>query len=197
MRRPILKRLFAYIVDLIIVVVIASLFIDMPILNPYFDKYLELSESLVSYLNGGEVLTQEAINNLQYEFVYYSFYSSIILISIKILYFILFQYINKGKTIGKAIFKIELVSEKRKLKFYQVLLSSLIICNIFTQSITLVLLRTLSKSSFMSISGYISTIELTIAMITVVMITMRKDARGLHDLISNTSVVYRKEEKND
>ena len=197
MRRPILKRLFAYIVDLIIVVVIASLFIDMPILNPYFDKYLELSESLVSYLNGGEVLTQEAINNLQYEFVYYSFYSSIILLSIKILYFILFQYINKGKTIGKAIFKIELVSEKRKLKFYQVLLSSLIICNIFTQSITLVLLRTLSKSSFMNISGYISTIELTIAMITVVMITMRKDARGLHDLISNTSVVYRKEEKND
>ncbi len=197
MRRPILKRLFAYIVDLIIVVIIASLFIDMPILNPYFDKYLELSESLVAYLNGGEVLTQEAINNLQYEFVYYSFYSSIILLSIKILYFILFQYINKGKTIGKAIFKIELVSEKRKLKFYQVALSSLIICNIFTQSITLVLLRTLSKSSFMNISGYISTIELTIAMITVVMITMRKDARGLHDLISNTSVVYRKEEKND
>ncbi len=40
MRRPILKRLFAYIVDLIIVVIIASLFIDMPILNPYFDMYL-------------------------------------------------------------------------------------------------------------------------------------------------------------
>ena len=35
MKKPIFKRLLAYIVDIFIVAVIASLFIDIPIINPY------------------------------------------------------------------------------------------------------------------------------------------------------------------
>ena len=197
MKKPKFKRLLAYIVDIFIVAVIASLFIDIPIINPYLDKYVELSEQMITYISGVEPFTQEAINKLQYDFVYYSFYASVILLVVKVLYFIFFQYLNKGKTIGKAIFKIELVSEKRKLKLYQVALSSLVICNIFTQTITLILLRTLDMNAFTRTSNIISYIEFFILITSALMINIRKDSRGIHDIISNTSVVYRKEEKNE
>ena len=190
MNRPVYKRLFAYAIDMLIVAVIASLFLDIPIINPYFDKYIELSESMMQFIGGNETLTIDTINQLQYDFVYYSFYTSIIVIVVKIIYFILFQYLNKGQTIGKAIFKIQIVSDKRKLKFYQVLLSSLIVCNIATSAITLTVLRLLSMDSYLKVSGIINYIELIIIVAIVIMINMRKDQRGLHDLLSKTKVVY-------
>jgi len=197
MEKPIFKRLFAYVVDIIIVAVIASLFIDLPIVNPYLDKYIELSESMINYLTGVEVLTQDAINKMQYDFIYYSFYASLTLLIIKALYFIIFQYINGGKTIGKAIFKIEMVSVKKKLKLHQVLISSLIMCNILTQGITLLLLRTQSMNTFLKASNIISGIEMFILMTSIFLILMRKDGRGLHDLISGTLVKYREKERKE
>lgn len=195
MNRPVYKRLFAYAIDMLIVAVIASLFLDIPIINPYFDKYIELSESMMQFIGGNETLTIDTINQLQYDFVYYSFYTSIIVIVVKIIYFILFQYLNKGQTIGKAIFKIQIVSDRRKLKFYQVLLSSLIVCNIITGTINLICLRLLNIDTYIQVSNIINYIEIFIVIANVMLITFRKDAKGVHDLLSNTSVVYKEKEK--
>ena len=195
MKKPVYKRLFAYAVDMLIVVIIASFFLDIRTINPYFDKYLELSESMMEYENGTTALTTETISKLQYDFVYYSFYSFIILLVVKVIYFIFFQFFNHGQTIGKALFKIQVVSEKRKLKFYQIALSSLIVCNIITGTINVICLRLLDVEKYTSVSSIISYFELLIVVINVIMITFRKDARGVHDLISNTSVVYKEKEK--
>ena len=190
MKKPTYKRLFAYIIDVIIVSVIASIFIDIPILNPYVDKYIETSESILGIYAGTTQIGDIDLVKLQYEFIYYSFYASLIILIVKILYFIVFQYFNKGQTIGKALLKIRLVSEKGKLKFQQVLLTSLIVCNIATSAITLTVLRLLSMDSYLKVSGIINYIELIIIVAIVIMINMRKDQRGLHDLLSKTKVVY-------
>ncbi len=195
MKKPTYKRLLAYIIDIIIVAIIASIFIDIPLINPYFDKYIELSQSMMDYLSGVKALTEADIVKLQYDFVYYSFYSSIILISVKALYFIVFQYFNKGQTIGKALLKIKMVSEKRKLKFYQVALNALIICNIITAIINLVCLRLLSVDSYVLASNIINYVEIFIGITSVFMISIRKDGRGLHDIIAKTEVIYKEKEK--
>ncbi len=192
------KRLFAYIIDIIIIAVIASIYIDMPLVNPYFDKYIELSQSMMDYIGGTSVLTNDEIIKLQYDFVYYSFYSSLILLVVKFLYFVIFQYFNKGRTIGKVLFRIRIESNRGKLKFYQILLTSLIICNIITGTINLICLRLLDMESFNSISNVINYLELLILLTSVFMIIIRKDNRGLHDIMSNTKVVmYEKEKNND
>ena len=195
MKNPTYKRLFAYIIDVIIVSVIASIFIDIPILNPYVEKYLETSETILGIYSGATSLGDLDLTRLQYEFVYYSFYSSLIILVVKILYFIVFQYFNKGQTIGKAILKIRLVSEKGKLKFYQVLVTSLIVCNILTSTITLTVLRLTSMDTYLSVSGIINYIELVVFVSIAIMVTWRKDGRGLHDLLSKTKVVYVEKEK--
>ena len=194
MKKPIYKRLFAYAIDTLIVAIIASLFLDIPLINPYFERYIELSNEMFNYISGVEVLTTDAIAQLQYDFVYYSFYSYIILIVVKILYFIIFQYINEGQTIGKAIFKIQVISQRGKLKFYQLALSSLIVCNIITASINLVCLKMLNMNAYNSIASILNSIEIFIIIANVIMIKFRKDSRGLHDLISKTQVVYKEKE---
>ena len=190
MKKPTFKRLFAYIIDVIIVSVIASIFIDIPMLNPYVEKYVELSESILGIYAGTSSIENVDLIKLQYEFIYYSFYASLIILVVKVLYFIVFQYFNKGQTIGKALLKIRLVSEKGKLKFHQVLLTSLIVCNILTSAVNLFVLRNLNMDTYLTVSNVISYIEIIIAVTVVIMINMRKDGKGLHDLLTKTKVVY-------
>ena len=190
MKKPTFKRLFAYIIDVIIVSVIASIFIDIPMLNPYVEKYVELSESILGIYAGTSSIENVDLIKLQYEFIYYSFYASLIILVVKVLYFIVFQYFNKGQTIGKALLKIRLVSEKGKLKFHQVLFTSLIVCNILTSAVNLFVLRNLNMDTYLTVSNVISYIEIIIAVTVVIMINMRKDGKGLHDLLTKTKVVY-------
>ena len=190
MKKPTFKRLFAYIIDVIIVSVIASIFIDIPMLNPYVEKYVELSENILGIYAGTSSIENVDLIKLQYEFIYYSFYSSLIILIVKVLYFIVFQYFNKGQTIGKALLKIRLVSERGKLKFHQVLITSLIVCNILTSAVNLFVLRNLNMDTYLTVSNVISYIEIIIAVTVVIMINMRKDGKGLHDLLTKTKVVY-------
>lgn len=190
MKKPTFKRLFAYIIDVIIVSVIASIFIDIPMLNPYVEKYVELSENILGIYAGTSSIENVDLIKLQYEFIYYSFYSSLIILIVKVLYFIVFQYFNKGQTIGKALLKIRLVSERGKLKFHQVLLTSLIVCNLLTSAVNLFVLRNLNMDTYLTVSNVISYIEIIIAVTIVIMINMRKDGKGLHDLLTKTKVVY-------
>ena len=87
MKKPTFKRLFAYIIDVIIVSVIASIFIDIPMLNPYVEKYVELSESILGIYAGTSSIENVDLIKLQYEFIYYSFYASLIILVVKVLYF--------------------------------------------------------------------------------------------------------------
>ena len=190
MKKPTFKRLFAYIIDVIIVSIIAAIFIDIPVLNPYVEKYVELSENILGIYAGTSSIENVDLIKLQYEFIYYSFYSSLIILIVKVLYFIVFQYFNKGQTIGKALLKIRLVSERGKLKFHQVLLTSLIVCNLLTSAVNLFLLRNLKMDTYLTVSNVISYIEIIIAVTVVIMINMRKDGKGLHDLLTKTKVVY-------
>ena len=102
------KRVFAYVIDYIIVALIASLFAGVHILNPNYDNYVEEYNSYVEKLseNIGDNLSNEDLTDRSYIIAKLGVNVSIINLVVSVVYFVGFQYMNKGQTIGKKLFKI-------------------------------------------------------------------------------------------
>ena len=247
-----IKRIFAYILDIIIVTFVASLIGKTP-LNPlnddyekvsskYQDEYTEYSNLIVelsdlyktdSFTNEKvnevfekykvdikEVITKEEIvredynsvsesvssiylnrlNNYAYEMDKTSIYFNIINVGIILLYFVLMEYFMKGQTLGKRICKIQVVSvcENKKPSVIQFLVRNIILYNILASIISLILLFTLNKNSYIEVNSIIRLIFSVVELINYGFIIFSKDKRGIHDYASQTRVVeYIKEVQND
>lgn len=195
MEKPTLKRAFAYIIDLTIVVFIIGLFTNIEALNPNYEKYEQAFENYKTLLtesgNTNNSQTVKQATNVMYDLNKYSVSTSIINVVVMILYFGLFQYYNKGQTIGKKLMKIRVVSnDGKKLKLSQVLLRMLIINSILTSVILICLISFASKGVYISVSKYINMIDAILVSVSIIMIMFKNDGRGLHDLLGNTKVVY-------
>ena len=119
MEKPTLKRAFAYIIDLMIVVFIIGLFTNIEALNPNYEKYEQAFESYKTLIaeseNTNNSQTVKQATNVMYDLNKYSVSTSIINVVVMVLYFGLFQYYNKGQTIGKKLMKIKVVSNDGKI----------------------------------------------------------------------------------
>ncbi len=193
----IFRRISAYIADFLLVSVIVALFSEIYIINPYYDEYLDLSNEYLEYVESISLnesnLDIEKLNKYTYDLSYYSVYISIISLIVNILYFVVFQYFNNGRTIGKAIFKLRIKNNKNKaLKIYQLLFRYCILLNIITSIISIVAIFTLSMNACINVMSFVQTIDDTLMLSCILMMTLRSDNRGLHDLVAGTSVISEK-----
>ena len=106
-------------------------------------------------------------------------------------YFVVFQYMNKGKTFGKMALAIQVVdaNTEKPTSIIKGLIRSLIILGILSSCLELIFINFLAKDSYMT--GYlaIGAIELIFIIVSVIFILYRQDGRGLHDLMANTKVI--------
>lgn len=197
MKKPTGRRIFAFIIDIIIISIISSTISSIKFLNPTFDEYNESYDQYEKYLN--EKLTpqeaQDIFNNEEYQDLTYNLnyngrYSSLITLVISFLYFVVFQYYTKGYTAGKKLLNIKVESEDKELNFYQLLLRSLIVNSLFTTTLSLVAISFLSKASYTNVELFVEILDMGLLFLSFGMILYRKDGRGLHDLIAKTKVVY-------
>ena len=170
MEKPTLKRAFAYIIDLMIVVFIIGLFTNIEALNPNYEKYEQAFESYKTLIaeseNTNNSQTVKQATNVMYDLNKYSVSTSIINVVVMVLYFGLFQYYNKGQTIGKKLMKIKVVSnDGKKLKLSQVIIRMLIINSVLTSVILICLISFASKGLYISTSKYINMIDATLYMV--------------------------------
>lgn len=193
MTKPTFRRACAYFLDLLIVLVISSLFAKIEILTPNMDKYEETYNKyteVVSNLSSGE-LNNEEVTNISYDLSKYGMSVSIINLVVTFLYFGIFQYFNEGQTIGKKLMRIKIVSlNGNKLKLWQTIVRTLIINSVLISAIQICILGLCSKSLYLSSSQYLQMIDMTIIFVSIIMILFRLDGRGIHDFITSTKVVY-------
>ena len=94
MEKPTLKRAFAYIIDLMIVVFIIGLFTNIEALNPNYEKYEQAFESykvlIAESENTNNSQTVKQATNVMYDLNKYSVSTSIINVVVMVLYFGLF-----------------------------------------------------------------------------------------------------------
>lgn len=191
------KRVLAYILDIMIATLIVVLISSIRFLNPTIDKYNETYDNYVElvddYQNGNieDINYESQLIEFNYDLAKYNSANAIITVVVLVVYFGVVQYFMKGQTLGKRLLKIKVVhvDGRKKLNIWNYLLRGLILNNILFRILIIVGVLFMSNTVYYWYSTIISFIESIIEILILVMILMRKDKRGLHDIISKTKVV--------
>lgn len=192
MKAKFFDRLTAYIIDVIIISLITSIiFTSIPTNNKELEKQLS---SLQDEVLSNNITYEEFVD--EYQDLYYknkkdTMTQSAITLTITIAYFVIFQYMNKGQTIGKKILHLRVVDNntEKPLSIFKGLIRSLLIWNILSGTLGIALIYILNKESYITSYLIISSLESIFIFITAMFTLYRKDNRGLHDIIINSKVI--------
>ena len=193
-----LKRIIAYLIDILIVSIVVTPFINIKAINPYIDdynKYYEEYTKLIEDANNGDIDTnsdeyKDKVIDLNYKIAEYKVVNSSISVVSLIVYFVIIQYFLKGQTIGKKILKLRVVSNKDKeLNIGHYFVRSLILNNIIFSIILIVGVYLFGKNGYYNLSMVVSYLQLLVMSVIILMVVLRRDNRGLHDIIAGTKVI--------
>lgn len=215
----VIKRFVAYAIDILIVSLISSLITSNTFINKdykkYMDTYEEYEEVVDIYESDKEALDDaleyEAISEDEYEvkleklnetfdkenadynykLIKLSIVSTTISMLVILLYFVVIQYYFNGKTIGKKIMKLRVVSNSfKKLNILNYLIRSLILNSLLINTLSIIMVLTLSKSGYLIYNEIIYVVNYAVEVAIIFMMGFTKDNRGLQDYVANTKVIY-------
>ncbi len=187
-----IQRLFAYLIDVIIISFIASLiavpFIDAEQYNKYSKDLKEITEKFTTNeVNSEEYLIQS--ETLTYNISRLNGPTTFITIVLGVLYFVVFQVYNAGKTIGKKITGIKVISENGDLTINQMIFRGFIANSILLNIINIILLIMASKSGYIYSFGAFELVQYTITIVSLFMVMFSKEGKAIHDRLVHTKVV--------
>ena len=181
-----LKRIIAFVIDIVIVSLVVSLINLLP-LDPYKDKYKDAYEKSTEDEKNDY---KDEIIELNYEVYKYRTYSSMFSATALILYFGVLPLVMNGQTLGKKIMKLRVVSNnEKKLNFWKYLIRIVILNNIWLSLINIGAVYVVSGVKFYYVTYVISMLSSLIYMLNLIMVMFRKDNRGLHDMVAGTKVI--------
>lgn len=192
MKATFFQRAGAYLLDTIIISLIFSL-ICLGLGNKTSSEELLMAE-LDNQLMEGTITIEEYAD--EYTEVIYdvqkeTIIESVISVVLTIGYFVVFQYMNKGQTIGKKILSIRVVDKEKKqpISILKGLLRSFLIMSILSATLAIILIYIVNKDVYFASYAIFLGIEAIFTLVTVIMVLYKKDSRGLHDMMANTIVV--------
>lgn len=200
MHSTILKRIAAYLLDFLLVLLFVTLLSYVPFLNPhrteYSEKYNELVNVYDQYADKeiSEAEYREAYVPIAYEMYRLNTNYVILDMIIVILYFAVLPFFFQGQTIGKKLFQLRIVSKDgNELTIVSYLLRAVVLNNVIISILLQVIVYVMDVNSYdffyrnVNLAGYI------IQYATLFLAFVRRDGRGLHDLIAGTKVVFTEE----
>lgn len=186
------KRILAYLIDVVIVLLASSMLSSISYLNPQLETYNkyydEYSEKTKDYLDK-KIADDEYLqitNDYSYKLERNSVYSSIISVVTILLYFGVFQKYNNGQTLGKKLLNIRV---KGNLNVFKYLLRTAIVYNVFINIAKIILIVALDQNQYLNANKYLYALALIVEVTIIVMVMLRKDHKGLHDLIVGSEVI--------
>lgn len=192
MKATFFERLGSYFIDTIIVSFIFS------IICLGFGNYTSNSEKLMQELDNqllAEEITPEEYLE-EYKDVLYDYQKENVLqsgisVALTVAYFVVFQYMNKGQTIGKKILNIRVVDKdtNKPISILKGLLRTFIVFSILSGTLCILLLYILNKTNYFISYSILLFLEGIFTLTTIMFVLYRKDKRGLHDMIANTIVI--------
>ena len=197
MKATFFERLGSYLIDTIIVFFIFSL------ICLGFGNYTSNAEKRMQELD--EQLKEETITPGEYleEYLdaFYDYQKENVLqsgisVALTIAYFVVFQYMNKGQTIGKKLLNIRVVDKdtNKPISILKGLLRTSTIYTILSGTILsgtlcIIFLYLLAKETYLITCSTLIVMEVIFTLTTIFFVLYRTDHRGLHDMIANTTVI--------
>lgn len=196
MKATFMQRLFAYFIDYLIISVVFSLFalsFNTTKLTSINDEINNTMNEIVNISNEEEQNLDDLNNkliDLQYEYQQESKLASGISLLITFAYFTVFQFLNKGQTIGKKLLKIKVVNkEEKEPSFITMFLRTFIVQGILTTGLSLIGIFVLNKELYMETYFILNSLMSIFVVVCALMVLYRKDRRGLHDMMAGSLVV--------
>ncbi len=188
-----MQRFGAYIVDILLVSTLFTLITMFIPANKNLTNATEEQVKLWETSLKGEVSSKDYLVEtvkLDYKIQRNQVPYSILELVFVILYFIVFQFYNKGQTLGKKLFKIRVVREDgSNVTMNDLALRSLLSLSLVSSILTMIFCIAGSLNVYTVSSLIIEVIQTILMIVTVVMVLVRNDGRGLHDLIGSTKVI--------
>ena len=187
------QRLGAYLIDMFLIFLISSI-VTMPFTSSNnYEKLSEETNKVVEEYTNGKIdmnTYMNRVSSISYDMARETGLSSIIMIAVYVLYFIVYQYYNKGQTIGKKIMKIRIEGvDSDQLSINVMLVRAFIINSILVNLIVLTMSILGSRDVYTVSVSIFQLIQYAVLFVTALMVLSRKDKRGLHDIICHTKVV--------
>ena len=191
MKASFFKRLFGYFIDamfLSIIINLIALALPLEGYNKTNEEYNELADKYLA-----QEISQEEYLDSSIEYVYKIQDSGIVLnamlLVLNIGYFIVFQYLNKGQTLGKKLLKIKVIEDGKEPSIKAMILRTFVTNSIFSGLFCILLLFILNKDTYFYGYYAVAIIEMIFVFLSALFILYRKDKLGLNDLIAKTEVV--------
>ena len=202
-----IKRISAYILDSLILLMLVSFLITPIQLNDkkvftefkeHSKEILDVTADYIKVVSSNDVKKSlelekkvkslgENSKKLQYKHRYSLYFLSqkILTVLLTIVYFVIFPLFNNGQTLFKKISKIK-VEYDTILKY---LLREEMARNFVLTSLILYFIASFNYSLFSLYLGYITPITLSFMIINFIVFLVNKDNKALHDIIAGTNVV--------
>ena len=190
-----IQRLIAFVVDILLISLVATLLTSSFIKSEKNDKYNEQLGTIMEKFQAQEIDMDEYL--LEYSSLYYKMARnngilSIVTIFLSVLYFVVYQVYTNGQTFGKKLMKIRVVSENGDLFYNQMIFRSFLANFILVDLLSFVLMLLSPSNIYFYCVGILQLIQYLIVFISIIMVMNRKDGAAIHDKIVHTLVVQEK-----
>lgn len=201
------KRIYAFIIDMIIVCLLTTCLANIERFNPFLEKYdVAIEEYNKAYNESFDKFKKDKnskklyknVSKSMYNLEKYSVIESSMYIVIFVLYFGVFQYFTGGETVGKKIFKLKVVnSDDSDVGIIKMLFRTLINgCSVYYGFNLVLLIRIicvclLSQSVYTNLMIYFLGISFVFDIMFILYYFFNKQGRGLNDIIFKTKVIER------
>ena len=187
------RRICAYAIDYIFIILLSTMVSGIRFLNPSYDNYVnaydEYATMYEKIADGDlELVKSNEFKDIYYNLDKYSVSVSISTIVIYLLYFVGFQKWNHNQTLGKKAFNIAVTSKNEKVTVWQMLLRSIIIYNIVFEVLSLLSLWIFDANTYLYIDMALTFIAMVFFYINGGIVIFSKKHLGIHDIICKTEV---------
>lgn len=196
-----LKRIFAYIIDIVIVSFVSSLLFMLPCFKAGQEQYMRMNNEYYELVeeittSGSSDVDEKVLVDLQYNMYKSSSTLLIIRLGVIIFYFGVIGFLFKGQTVGKKILGLRIVSiDNKNINPGLFMLREILVVNLIPELASLLILIICSKGVWLTSVNYLNYVSYITTFLLVGFMIFRDDERGLHDIICKTKVIDVKKNK--